>query len=211
MKKKGVTLVEVVIVIAISGILASAFVTVMVPMMNFYFYYPESSRVNNAAMDVLQIILKGDNRAKGLRFTGKPCTIPTGGAIAITAASATSVTYNYAMSDNCGTGGANDVTVVLTYDSGNHIVTRAIDGGAAVEIPSYATAASGIKIDAPSGVSFFRYFDSAGTEMTGGGIVVTSIYRVDITVNATSGTGVVKHSAGQILMKGAVEIKRYVA
>jgi hypothetical protein len=188
-----------------------AFSRIMVPMMNFYFYYPENLRVMNAGADVLQIILEGDEQAEGLRFAGQPCAIPTGGSSHITAATATTLTYNYIKADSCGTGGTASTSVALTYvpGAGNQIVTRSINAGPAVEIPSYATNASGIEINPPSATNFFRYYDSAGTEMTGAGIVLANIYRVDITVNATSGTGFVHQSAGQILLKAGVEIKRY--
>ena len=292
---RGVTMIELVIVIVITAIIARAFSAVMVPMMNAFLYAPESSRVNNAAADVLQAIIEGDEKAEGLRFAGPPCepsdwltstnyvvgdyvqngglnyyclinhtsgtfatdlaagrwtttaawatatsyvvgnyvsqgylnytcTVNhTSGVFAtdlaagrwsvnpITAATATTLTYNYAATDLCGggTGAKNNNSVALAYSSANQIVTRSVNGGTAVEIPYYATAASGIEINPPSGVSFFRYYDSAGTEMTGGGIVLVNIYRVDITVNATSGSGSVKHNAGQILLKSGVEIKRY--
>ncbi len=210
--ENGVTLVEVAIVISIVAILASAFVTTMVPMMNFFFYHPESSRVNKAAADVLDIILDGDAKAKGLRFTGPPCVVPTGGSDTITTATASTLTYNYALSDTCGTGGTSSVSVAIVYDSGSHTVTRSVNGGTAEVIPYYATSASGIKIDPPASTNFFRYYDAADTELSSTP-TVTAIMRVDVTVNATSGTGAGQGSpetaAGQILMKGGTAIKRY--
>ena len=115
------------------------------------------------------------------------------------------MTYNYALSDTCGAGGTNSVSVALVYSSGSHTVTRSVSGGTAVEIPYYATAASGIKIDPPASTNFFRYY-TAGAEIFAG---LTAADRVDITVRATSGTGAVENAAGQILMKTGVEIKRY--
>ena len=215
---------EVVIVIAVVAILASAFSSVMIPMMNFYFYYPQSSRVNNAGADVLDAIIEGDGKltaglisgtndpVRGLRFAGPPCNIPTSGTggDTITAASADSITYQYANADSCGTNTTGRIshTVVLSYDSVNHVVTQSVDGAAATVIPYYASSASEIKIDPPAGNNFFRYFDAAGTDL-GATPLVTNIMRVDITVNATSGTGQVEYAAGQILLKAGVEIKRY--
>ncbi len=203
---------EMVIVIVLIAIMASAFSSIMVPMMNFLFYYPESSRVNAAAADLLQIIFEGDNRAKGLRFTGLPCTIGGGGGggSTITAASTTSLTYNYIDADYCGPGAARTShTVVITLDTANDVVTRTIDGGAAANIPSYVTTASTLDFNAPGGgTNFFHYFDNAAADM-GGAPAVANIYRVDVNVIATSGTGVVRHSAGQIRLKSGCEIKRY--
>lgn len=204
----GVTLIELIVVIAISGILASAFVAMHVPMINFFFYYPQSSRINAAAADVVQIILEGDEKAKGLRFSGLPCEIPTGGSNSITSATSTSITYNYQLSDNCGGSGTNDVTVIITYNSGSHTVTRTIDGGSAVEIPYYATSSSGIALDPPSGVNFFTYYDAAGTDL-GATPSTTAIYRVDVNVVASFGSGDPEYAGVQSRLKSGVEIKRY--
>ena len=208
---KGMTLVELVVVIAISGILASAFVAMFVPMINFYFHYPQSSRLNDAAADLVQIILEGDEKAKGLRFAGLPCEIPTGGSNSITAASATSLTYQYQLADNCGSSGANDVTVTITYNSGSSSVTRAIDGGAAANIPYYASSAAGISFaspTSPSAVNFFTYYDAAGADL-GATPSVTAIYRVDVNVVASYGSGDPEYAGAQSRLKSGVEIKRY--
>jgi len=210
--QKGFTLVETIIVIVIIGILGRGFSTIMVPMMNFLFYFPESSRVNTAAADLLQTITEGDINVRGLRFTGPPCSIGGGGGggSTITAATTTSLTYNYADAEYCGSGAARTAhTVVLTIDTVNQVVTRTLDGGSAVNVPDYATTASGIQFDPPGGgVNFFHYYDAAGTDL-GATPVVTSIYRVDINVIATSGSGKVTHDAGQIRLKTGVDIHRY--
>ncbi len=209
-RAKGVTLIELVIVMVIVGILASAFSSVVIPMINFYFYYPQSSRVNNTAADVLQIIIEGDEKSDGLRFTSPPCNLPSGGSSTIKAATASSLTYNYSKRDECGTGGTASHSVTIAYDSANHIVTRAIDGGAATAIPYYATSTSGIKLDPPAS-NFFRYYNSAGTEIFApfSGAQLLTIYRVDITVIALSGVGEAKYGGGQIMLKAGVEIRRF--
>ena len=205
-------MIELIIVIAIIGILASGLSTIMVPVMNFFFYYPESSRVNAATADLLQTITEGDINIRGLRYTGPPCSIGGGGGggSTITAASTTSLTYNYVNPEYCGSGAARIAhTVVLTIDTVNHVVTRTLDGGTAVNIPDYATTASGIKFDPPGGgVNFFHYFDAAGGDL-GASPAVATIYRVDLNVIATSGSGKVTHGAGQIRLKTGVDIHRY--
>ena len=206
--QRGVTIMEVVIVITVTAILASAFSSVMVPMMNLYFYFPESSRVNNAAVDLLDILIEGDKNARGLRFAGQPCAIPIGGSSTITTATASTLTYYYSLSENCGTDGFSFNSVDLVYDSDAHIVTRSINGGPAEAIPYYATSDSGIHFDPPDSTDFFRYYDAAGTELLAN---QTDAERVDITVTATSGSGRVEHDAGQISLKSGVEIKRYTA
>jgi prepilin-type N-terminal cleavage/methylation domain-containing protein len=213
---KGFTIVELTIVIAVVAILASAFVALFAPQINMYFYYPQSSRVNAAAADLLQVILEGDEKAKGLRYTGPPCAIGGGGGggstitTASTAGNTSTLTYNYVDSDYCGTGAAQiSHTVTLVYDRSIGTVTRAIDGGSAVNIPYYVGTSSDIDFSVSGGgTDIFHYFDSSGTDM-GAAPAVANIYRVDIDVIASSGSGQVKHNAGQIRLKSGVEIKRY--
>jgi prepilin-type N-terminal cleavage/methylation domain-containing protein len=210
-RARGFTVVETIIVIAVTAILAVAFSVSFVPMMNSFFYLPQATRVNMAAADLMQVLLEGDHLAEGLRFTGPPCAVGGGGGggSTITAASATSITYNYVDSDYCGSGAARTShTVVLTLDTANDVVTRAIDGGASQNVPGYVTTGSEIDFNAPSGTNFFTYYDAAGADL-GATPVVTSIYRVDVNVVATSGSGDVRHNSGQIRLESGVEIKRY--
>ncbi len=172
-QKKGVTLVEIVIVVAIVGILASAFSSVMVPTMNFLYYFPQSSRVNAAGADLLQIITEGDDKAEGLRFAGPPCAIggAGGGGARITEASTSgstsTLTYNYALADYCGSSAARIAkTVTLTYDSSLGTVTRSVDGGTAYNIPYYVTSGSDINFSVSGGgTDLFHYFNSSGTDL----------------------------------------------
>ena len=170
-KNVGFTIVEMAIVIAISGILASAVATTIIPMMNFFFYYPQSSRVNNAAADLIDIVFEGDSKARGLRFTGPPCTLggAGGGGSTITAATTSgttsTLTYNYMDPDYCGSNAARvSHTVTIVFDSSTGKVTRAIDGGTANYTPDYVNSASDIVFAAPSGgTDLFHYFGIDGT------------------------------------------------
>ena len=189
--QNGFTLIEALVTLVIAGVLASAFVSLVIPQANLFFYMPQRLRVQNAAQDVLSLIIEGDSRGLGLRFSN-----------AISAPSATSVSYTYFSDD------FTSHTVVLTYDSTNKVVTRQIDGGTAENIPYYLKTTSGMTIN-PAETNFFRYYDSGDTEMTGGGIVTASVYRIDVALTAASGTGKVTDSEGNFLVKSGVEIKRY--
>jgi hypothetical protein len=189
---------------------------VFVPMMNTLFYYPQGLRVSNAAADLLQIIIEGDDKAKGLRFAGPACTIggAGGGGSTITTASTSgttsTLTYNYVDADYCGSSAARTShTVTLVYDSSIGTVTRAVDGGTAQNIPDYVGTGSDINFSVPGGgTDIFHYFDVSAADM-GAAPAVANIYRVDIDVIVMSGGGQVKSNAGQIRLKSGVEIKRY--
>ncbi|GEM_PF-1398377 len=194
---RGFTMIELVMVIVIASILGSAFVSLLIPQVNLFFFFPQRMRIQSAAAELLNGILEGDNQARGLRYAHA-----SAGSNAITAANANSLTYNYRGADSA------DHTAVLTYSSINHTVTRAVDGGPVQNIPYYATSNSGILID-PVETNFFRYYNFAGAELTGV-FPVQNIYRTELAVKASSGSGKVKESEGNIIMKSGVEIKRYV-
>ena len=195
-RDRGFTLVELIVILLVASIAASAFVGLMIPQANLFFFLPQRIRVQSTASDLLDILFDGDNSARGLRYA-----TPTTSTNAVTAASGSSLTYTYRGADLV------NHTVVLTYNAGNRTVTRQIDGGSTPTIPYYATAASGILTD-PAETNFFRYYDSAGAELTGV-IPVANIFRVDVPVKVSSGSGAVKGSEGNIRMKSGVEIKDF--
>ncbi len=198
--QKGVTFIELLVTIVIAGILASSFVALMVPQINLFFFLPQRLRINNAASDLMDTLLDGNNAAQGLRYAGPLAA----GASAITAASTTSLTYTYVDDDFV------NHTVVLSYSAGTHEVTRQVDAGAAQNVPTYATSASGILLDpVPAEVNFFRYYNSAGTEFTPAPATLSNIYRVDIAAKTSSGSGKVRESEGNMILKSAAEIKHY--
>ena len=214
MKMRGITILETVNVIAVVGIMASALFTVYIPQMNTIFYFPVAQRVNDTAADLMEIIFEGNRSARGLRFTGPACTIPTGGSASITAATRSggveTLTYRYADYTQCGSqaGSDADIDVALSYDSSTHLITRAVNGGSAVNIPYYAKSSADFKID-PIDTNFFRFYDSAGTEMSSFPLTLANIYRVDVAYKVTTGSANVKHNAGSVYLKSGVEIKRY--
>ena len=196
-RASGFTLMETVLVIAITAIIAGGFAGVMVPMMNFYFYYPQSSRVNSAAADLMDIIIEGDEKAKGLRHVGFPCTIggPGGGGSIITAASTSgdtqTLTYNYIDSDYCGSSAARTShTVTLVYDRALGTVTRAIDGGAAENIPYYVGSNSDINFSVPGGgTDFFHYFNRFESDLGTTPLLSPITYVKDVGTAQSTTTG----------------------
>lgn len=217
-RRAGVTLIELVVSLTIAGILASAFSMSVLPLMNTLVNFPQTTRVQNAAADLLQIIVEGDHAAKGLRYAGPPCVVGGGGGggnsitVASTSSDTSTLEYNYADADYCGAGaGRASHTVTLTYDRTLGTVTRAVDGGSAIPIPSYVGSGSEINFSVPGGgTDLFHYFDVSAADM-GSSPAVSDIYRVDIDVIASSGTGAVQFNSAQMRLKTGVEIKRYTA
>lgn len=190
-RRRGVTLIELTIVVAVIGILASAFVSIAVPIIKFYFYYPHMSRVNDAAADLMKIIIEGDAKARGLRFAGPACKIGgVGGGNNITAASTSgtvsTLTYNYSGADYCGSGAPRlSHTVTLTYDSSTGKVTRAIDGAAAQPVPDYAGLSSDIRFSVPGGgADLFHYFSADGTDLGSDPLAVSIGYVKNVGTNS---------------------------
>ena len=210
--KRGVTMIELIIVIVIVAIMGKAFSVVMAPMMNSYFSFPSMSKASTATADLIQTILEGDNLAKGLRFTGIPCAIGGGGGggskitTATTAGTVLTLTYNYVDADYCGSSAARTShTVTLSYDSaGNGVVTRAIDGGTAQNIPNYVSNASDVNFSVSGGgADLFHYYDSTPSDL-GANPTVGNIRRVDIDVIGSTGAGPM---AATLRLKSAVDIK----
>ncbi len=184
--------------IVVASILAMAFVSLMIPQVNLFFFLPQRIRIQSASADLLDALFEGDNNARGLRYAG-----PAAGSSAITAANANSLTYAYR-----GVDGVNH-TITLTYNAVSHTVTRAVDGGPAKNIPYYVTSGSGILVAAAE-TNFFRYYNVSGVEFSPALLTLSNIYRVDVATRVNSGSGKVTESEGNILMKSGVEIKHYV-
>ena len=195
MRRRGVTLIEMVIVIAVSGIIASAGVTVLVPLLSAFYAVPVELNLYTAATDVLKIIFEGDHAAKGLRYASTSTPI--------TDASGDSITYQYRDPD--ATYKATPRTVEITYDSLNQVIQRSIDGGAGEYIPYTITPTAPIRINALEG-SFFQYFDASGTVLTEP-ITLDQISRVAVAIEADSGTGDIASGGAKARLKTAAYIK----
>ncbi|HTL70511.1 MAG TPA: type II secretion system protein [Candidatus Eisenbacteria bacterium] len=197
--RPGFTLIELIVTMVIISVLASAFVAVAAPQINLFFFLPQRLRVQSAGTDLLDIILDGDIGARGLRFAG-----PTASASAITAATASSLTYTYADDDQTAH------TVTFTFSPATEQLTRSVDGAAAQTVPYYARTAAGFAVSAAE-TNFFRYYDQAGTEFTPVAATLGNIYRVDVAVRVRSGSGAVAESEGGIVLKSGTDIKHFIA
>ncbi len=193
----GFTLIELVVTAVVAGTMAAAFVALLVPQINLFFFLPHRSLVQRAASDLLRTVTEGDHAAWGVRYAGD-------GANTVTTASADSLTYRYV--DNDGT----RRTVVLTYDGATDTLSRQVDADPARNVPYYVNSTSAVRVE-PLETNFFRYYDAAGTEMTGAGIVAANVYRVDLAARVGMGQGQVEENEGRVYVKIGVPIRRYVS
>lgn len=194
---RGFTLVEFVMTLSLSAVLAGAFVGMAVPQINLFFFLPQRMRVQNAAYDLMNAVMEGDDKADGARYCGPLPGSSTG--VGVVTAEAATFSYTYSDED------LTNHTITLSYDSQNKKVTRTVDGGPAQALPIYLTAASGIDV-APSEGNFFRYYASGGSELSSPA-APGAVYRVDVAFRVLSGSGAVSESEGSFTMKSGVEIR----
>lgn len=204
---RGFSLIEAILSIAIIGIVTAATVTYFVPQLGLFFYVPRNVQVQRAGADLIETIVEGDARARGVRYArplgAAACGIIDHPSLGVT--TPTLLSYTYLEAD-----GVTSHTIAIRYTAATQIVERSIDSGAYEVIPYYVKAASAFQFD-PSETRFFRYFNTAGTEMDdiGTPIVPNNVSRIQIGVFASSGAGAVEQAQGKIKLRGGTEIKRY--
>lgn len=198
----GFTMVELVLVIAVSLGLASAFASLFAPQIGMFLSLPERHIVQSAASDVLDTIVEGDAGAKGLRHAGR------GGAVlALTEAAASNLTYAYEGQDSV------NHMVALRYTPATKRFARSVDGGAFVSVPSYGQGADGqtrLVVDVIN-ARFFRYYDAAGTEITPLPLSAANrarVRRIDVAIRLGLGAGgTAVQGRPMIALKTGVDIK----
>jgi prepilin-type N-terminal cleavage/methylation domain-containing protein len=131
------TLVELVMVIMILGVLSSAGVSVMLPLIQNFIFIPNKLNSQMALSDAVDIIIDGDLRAKGLRSCRK-----------ITRVRRARVDFI----------DQNSQTVIYTLDGATQSLRRSINGGAYETFPGYASSA-GVNFQGV-GNTVFTYYDA---------------------------------------------------
>ncbi|MDD5226002.1 MAG: prepilin-type N-terminal cleavage/methylation domain-containing protein, partial [Candidatus Omnitrophica bacterium] len=120
---RGFTLIELVMVILITSVLALAGVHIMKLTIRNSFYLPNQVQADLVAAEALEIIVEGDSQAKGLRFC-KAVSIATATQIEVT---------NQGVLTNLD-------SQTITYDLTGGILSRKIDTGTATKIPYFMAA-----------------------------------------------------------------------
>jgi hypothetical protein len=149
-RETGLTAVEMVIGMAVMGILVAAVAGVMVPLVKASVYLPRKIRVNELANQIAMEMIEGRGKSMGLL-----------GARRILLAQDTRLDYQYIDVDTPST----VHTVSLAWDPVTERVTRSLDGGAVQDLP--LTLEGEIRVIPKAESSeLFIYFDDNSIRLT---------------------------------------------
>ncbi|MBU0548186.1 MAG: prepilin-type N-terminal cleavage/methylation domain-containing protein [Candidatus Omnitrophica bacterium] len=179
--KRGFTFIELIMVIAIIGILAGAGAWIMVYTVKNSVFIPNQLGMDKLATDALNVMVEGDAQAKGLRFSRE-----------ITAINA----YRVDFIDGDGK------TVYFRLDTGTNKLYRSINGAGEQAIPAYSSV-SGLNLSGKSG-ALFTFYDAASAVTA----AAANVRRIQIILIAKSGTGLYNDWQGQSEQASSVAVKK---
>jgi len=180
MSKKAFTLIELVMVIAIIGILSVTGAWIMTYFVRNSVYIPNQLNTDMAASEALKIMVEGDGSAKGLRFSQAVTAITDNNQFTFTNQDGISIRYR--------------------LDTGTNRLYRSISGGLEAQIPYYA--AGNVSISGQSG-SLFTYYD-ADEAVTA---VPANVRRIAINLIASTGSGSFNDWQGQSTQSASIAVK----
>jgi len=178
--RRSFTLIELLMVMAIIGILAGAGAWLMSNTVRNSVFIPNQLNMDKLTRDTLDIMVEGDSQAHGLRF-----------ARTISSIAANSITFT------------NQDSAVIMYSIVANKIVRSIAAGANTAIPGYAANLSGVTMSGKSGV-LFTYFDGAGAVTA----TAADVRRVQINLIAKSGTGLYNDWEGQSDQATSITVKK---
>ena len=178
-RARGFTLIELVMVILITSLLAVAGIHIMNFTLHNTFFLPNQVQADLVAAEALEILVEGDSQAKGLRF----CK-------AVTDASSSSITVT----------NQDDLAIIYTLAGG--MLYRNIDSGGNVQIPYFNTADM---VLSGAGGSLFTYYDSADAVTA----VPANIRRINIDLIAKQGGGSSDKYEGFSQQSTSVKVNKY--
>ncbi len=179
--KRGFTFIELIMAIAIIGVLAGAGAWIMAYTVKNSVFIPNQLGMDKLASDALSIIIEGDNKAKGLRFSR-----------VIAAINANRVDFI----DGDGK------TVYFRLNTGTGKLYRSINGTAEEVIPAYS-AVSGLNISGKNG-SLFTFYDASGAVTA----TANNVRRIRVILIAKSGTGLYNDWQGQSEQASSIAVKK---
>lgn len=179
--RRAFTFIEIIMTIAIIGILAGSGAWLMANTIKNSVFIPNQLNMDKLVNDALNIMIEGDGQAKGLRFSRK-----------ITATTAIRVDFI----DGDGK------TVYFRLDAGTGKLYRSISGAAEAAIPAYSSIA-GITMSGKSGTLFTYYGANEAVPAT-----AADTRRVRIILIAQTGTGLYNDWEGSSEQASSVNMAR---
>lgn len=180
-RSAGFTLIELVMIILITGLLSVAGLHIMQFTVQNSFYLPNQVQADLVAAEAIEIMVEGDSQAKGLRFC-KGVTTATGNQVAVTNQDGQTISYR--------------------LDAGTGILYRKIDAAAEVMIPYFKAAdmtLSGV------GGALFTYYDAAEAVTA----VPANVRRINIDLIAKNGAGSSDKYEGISQQSSSVKVNKY--
>jgi prepilin-type N-terminal cleavage/methylation domain-containing protein len=180
--KNAFTLIELIMVIAIIGILSVSGAWLMAYFVKDSVYIPNQLNADMAASDAIKIIIEGDNQAKGLRFIRLISAIPNNNQITFTNQDNQSISYRLDLSANK--------------------LYRSVSGAAEAQIPYYA--GGNVNIAARSGALFTCY--DANEAVT---TVPANVRRIAVNLVAATGSGSSQDWQGQSVQGSSITVNKF--
>ena len=178
---KGFTLIEMIMVIMIITILSVSGAYLMLYLIQNSVFIPNQLNMDMAASDALDIMIEGDQQAKGLRFSR-----------AVTNIQDYQVTFI----------NQNNQSIRYRLDTGINKLYRSVNGGAEAFIPYYVN--SGMNITG-KGNKLFSYYDANETVTAN----PANVRWITMTMIARTGAGSYANWEGQSDKTSSVAVKKF--
>jgi len=187
-RRRGVTLVELVVTMTTISVIALAVGTVIIYLWQEFLYIPRQLTVTQAGAAMLEEMIEGSASSQGLRFANR-----------ITAATPSRVVYTYGYPVS-----SDSHTVTLRWDSATGGIYRSVDTGSEARVPYYAASVKVLSKTVPAGI-FLLYKDN-GVPWTAGTDLPASIRRIKVNLTVVTGSGAFSAYEGSITLTSGVEI-----
>lgn len=183
--RKGVTLIELIMVIAILGIIAGIGSALMVYFVQNMVFIPNSLQIKMIASNILDIMCEGDSTVQGLRFSK-----------ALLSATRTYLRYR----------DPNNNVVEFRYNNYSGRIFRRVNSGPWEVVPYYFP--NGVTISLLGG-RLFRYYDRNDIYIPTP-TVLTKIKRIEIRFRIRTGSGLFSQWDAQTKVSTSVYVNTFV-